>query len=86
MPRPDHAMDLQRLRVRRQALAGQVRQVIDDLTRTAVQVRHQPDKDHELELLSEALAVLGRPSLAIVYERSFHQQVAAFRESLELME
>ena len=86
MPRPDHAMDLQRLRVRRQALAGQVRQVIDDLSRVEVLARQQPDKGHELELLREALAVLGRPSLAILSERSFHHQVAAFRESLELME
>lgn len=82
MRKRDPAADFHRLRCRRQGLAGAVRQAIDDLERTPVVSRYQPDKAHELKLLRQALAALGQPSMPSADERAFHRQLEVIERSL----
>ena len=72
------------LRNRRQQLAGSVRQLIDDWDRRRILHNHAPEKNHELQLLREALAILGAPGLPSRRERINARQVDALQRELEL--
>ena len=72
------------LRNRRQQLAGSVRQLIDDWDRLRILHNHAPEKNHEQQLLREALAILGAPALPTRRERIRAKEVDALQRELEL--
>ena len=82
----DQARAFHQLRMRRQILASDVRRAIDDLDRMPVQSRHKMDKEHELRLLREALAALGRPSMPTSAERESHRQIDVLEKSLRSLQ
>jgi len=79
----DQVRAFHQVRMRRQILASDVRRAIDDLTRTTVQSRHQKDKEHELQLLREALSALGRRSMPSADERASHREIDVLEKSLK---
>ena len=80
----DPNANFDQLRNRRQQIAGSIRQLIDDWQRTRILQNRRPEKEHELDLLREALTSLGKPAMARPTEREFARQFNALQRELEM--